>query len=114
MSGQRARALGGLLLLAVLCTGLGYLLGRRAAEPPARGSTPWLETVSRELHLRPDQVAAIDRLLAEEDADLTALAEQARGELARPVAARRQRTEDEMLALLDEQQRQTYEQLTRP
>jgi len=62
------------------------------------------------LDLRPDQVAAIDRLLAEETADLRELVARHREAMREPVAARRQRTEDEILTLLDPDQRVTYEQ----
>ena len=100
-------------VLALAFTALGYLIGSQSNPPPAEPQ-PWLASLAADLDLRADQIAAIDRLLAEEDADLAALVSRQRAELREPVAARRERTEQAMLALLDDNQRETYDQLTRP
>lgn len=108
-SAARARLL--VVALAVLCVAGGWLAGRSwpsaAAEP--RG---YLEQLAQSLDLRPDQVAAVERLLTEEDRDLDALLQRGLDGIKGDVAARRTRTEQEMLALLDAAQRRRYDELT--
>jgi hypothetical protein len=101
---------GAVLLTALLCLALGYVLGRRA-EPAYAAPPTHLELLARDLELRPDQKAAIGRLLADQDRDLQSLVEAARDGLAEPTASRLQRTEDEMLTLLDADQRERYQSL---
>ena len=59
-----AIVLGGLCLL-----GSGFLLGRLAYKPEAPGPG-YLQQLTEALDLRPDQVAALERVLSEEDRDL--------------------------------------------
>lgn len=113
MSAQGDRPLFALLLLALLCGATGYWLGAREPSPDAPPPT-WLATLDEALALSPEQVTAIDRLLAAEDADLAALVDAQRDAIRDEVAARRQQTEDAMLALLDHDQRARYTELQRP
>lgn len=101
-----------LAVLALAFTGLGYVLGSARAPEP-RGET-YLQALARELSLRPEQVAAIDDVLAREDAELAELVAASRAGLREPVTARRRQTEDEMLSILDAEQRVRYEELSRP
>jgi hypothetical protein len=105
------RGRGGVLLVAVLCLAAGYA-ARVALEPAETAPPSYLEQLTRDLDLRPDQVAAIDALLAREDRDLEAAVAGHREALSEQVAARRQETEDAVLALLDEGQLETYRALT--
>ncbi|RKY16613.1 MAG: hypothetical protein DRQ55_17650 [Planctomycetota bacterium] len=95
------------MLIAVAFGLAGYAAGLSADTSPARPPSH-LKLLSRDLELRPEQKAAIGSLLARQDRDLQALVEQARAELADPTASRLQQTEDDMLALLDAQQRERY------
>ncbi|MCB9898092.1 MAG: hypothetical protein H6825_08815 [Planctomycetes bacterium] len=106
------RTAAALTVLALASGGIGYALGRQGSQPD-RGET-YLQALQRDLDLRPEQVEAVDRLLAREDADLAALVDDSRDALRDPVAARRRQTEHEMLSLLDDEQRARYEALSRP
>lgn len=106
------RLLGALVVLSLASGGIGYALGNGASDAP-RGET-YLQALTRELSLRPDQVEAVDRLLATEDAELAALVAGSREALRDPIVARRRQTEHEMLSLLDVEQRARYDELSRP
>ena len=67
--------------------------------------------VKDELGLSPKQLARLDRLLAEQDRDLEALVAEHRLQLREPVAKRLAQTENEMLAVLDDDQRALYQKL---
>lgn len=98
-----------LVALALACLALGFVLGRSGDDAGAAPSPAgYLATLTADLDLRPDQVAALGRLLADEERDLQALAEEQRRALADTVQARLQQTEDAMLALLDAGQRERY------
>ena len=102
-----------LAVLAVLCVALGFVLGRGSSSDEVAGpGRSLLATLTDDLGLRPDQVRSLGKLLADEERDLQALAEDQRQALAGTVQARLQRTEDAMLALLDEGQRERYQTLT--
>ena len=107
------RPLFALLVLAVLCGATGYWVGARDPEPVTPAPT-WLAALDDALALTPEQITAIDRLLAAEDADLAALVDAQRDAIRDEVAARRQQTEDAMLAILDDAQRARYADLQRP
>lgn len=102
------RAAVALCLVAGLAAFVGHALGRRAPTPRTPASEARLEVLARDLALRPDQIAALGGLFAEQDRDLQVLVDEARDALATPTAARLQRTEDDMLALLDPDQRSRY------
>ncbi len=107
------RAGASLAVLAVLCVALGFVLGRAVSGDDAAGAErSYLATLTDDLGLRPDQVRALGKLLADEERDLQGLAEDQRQALAGTVQARLQRTEDAMLALLDAGQRERYQTLT--
>jgi hypothetical protein len=98
------------LLLALLCLATGGLAGSQWRDATSR--TPsYLAQLTDSLGLRPDQVAALDSVLEAEDVAIDALLKAKLDELNGPVAERRRRTEDELLALLDAPQRARYEQL---
>ena len=100
-----AIVLGGLCLL-----GSGFLLGRLVYAPEAPGPS-YLEKITQALDLRPDQVATLERVLSEEDRDLDQLLDRNVAGLQSQAEARRSRTEQQMLALLDPAQRQRYDSL---
>lgn len=100
------------LALGMICVALGWVLGSRSSSSEPPSPPTYLQQLKGALDLRPDQVAAIDRVLAEETAELRELVASHRDAMREPVAARRQLTEDEILALLDPDQRVTYEQRT--
>lgn len=100
------------LLPCALCLALGFVLGRRSADEPVAARPGHLTALAQELQLRPEQVAAVGALLSQQDRDLQELVEGARSEMSAPIAARLQRTEDGMLALLDADQRERYLTLT--
>ena len=113
MSSAGDRPLLALLVLALLSGAAGYGLGARG-EAPEPLSPTWLATLDDALELTSEQLTDIDRLLAAEDADLAALVEAQRDTIRDQVAARRQQTEDAMLAVLDDAQRARYAALQRP
>lgn len=100
-----AIVLGGLCLL-----GSGFLLGRLAYKPEAPGPG-YLQQLTEALDLRPDQVAALERVLSEEDRDLDQLLDRNLAPLQQQTDARRSRTEQQVLAVLDPAQRQRYDSL---
>lgn len=108
-SATRARLL--VVALAVLCVAAGWIAGRRFPAAPAR-TAGYLEQLTHALDLRPDQVAAVERVLSNEDQDLDALLQRGLLGIQADVAARRARTEQEVLALLDAGQRQRYAEQT--
>lgn len=95
-------------LALTLATGvmLGLALGRGEPRPPT-----YLEQLTSALALRPEQVATVESLLAAEDRDIDGWLSESLLGLRDRVAERRARTERELLAALDEEQRSRYEQL---
>jgi hypothetical protein len=108
-SASRARAL--VVALAVLCVAGGFLAGRKWPSVP-ESKRGYLEQLAESLDLRPDQVAAVERLLNDEDRDLDALLQRGIDGIRGDVAVRRTRTEQDVLALLDAAQRRRYDELT--
>ena len=108
-SATRAKVL--IVVLVVLGAAGGWLAGRHwpSAQAEPRG---YLLELAESLSLRPEQVAAVERLLNEEDRDLDALLQRGLDGIKGEVAARRARTEQEMLALLDATQRRRFDELT--
>ena len=101
-----------ILLLCGLCLGLGFVVGRQAdGEAPTGGSH--LRELDAALGLRTDQMAAIDELLARHDAEVQSLVDSHREQLRAPLEASLSRTEEAMLALLDEDQRSRYHEMNR-
>jgi len=100
-----AIVLGGLCLL-----GSGFLLGRLVYAPKAP-DPGYLQQLTEALDLRPDQVAALERVLSDEDRDIDQLLDRNLSGLQQETVARRSRTEQQMLALLDPAQRQRYDSL---
>jgi len=98
------------VLLVMACLGIGGLAGYRLRGEPARAPS-YLAQLTASLDLRPDQVARLESVLAEEDHEIDALLGRQLQELQEPVAARRERTEQALVALLDATQRARYEQL---
>ncbi len=101
------------VLLALLCLATGVLVGWQLHREPARPAS-YLAQLTESLDLRPDQVAALDTVLAEEDLQIDELLRGKLQQLSEPVSARRQQTEAALIALLDESQRARYEQLLHP
>jgi hypothetical protein len=87
---------------------LGLALGRNEPRPPT-----YLEQLTSALDLRPEQVAAIEAVLGDEDRDIDGWLEESLAGLRERVAERRARTESEMLARLEAGQRDRYERLAR-
>lgn len=108
MTAPRTRARGLVLALALLCLGAGFVLGRLTAGAGAARPPGYLEQLAGRLDLRPDQVAAVHRVLTEEDREIDALLQRGLDGISGEVAARRARTEEQVLALLDEAQRARY------
>jgi hypothetical protein len=102
--------LGGLILAALACFGLGGLTGwiLRAPEPPGPSI---LSRLTEDLDLSPEQVAAVDAILTEDDRELDVLVSRHRESMQDEVAARLDASEQSILALLDESQRSHYETL---
>ncbi|MBM3984256.1 MAG: hypothetical protein FJ296_00970 [Planctomycetes bacterium] len=95
--------------LAALCLCAGFLLGRLLPDAPR--STSYLEQLTRALELRPEQVARAEAVLAAEDREIDALVQRGFDGVADEVTARRERTGQELLAVLDEAQRRRYDEL---
>ena len=95
---------------ALLGLAVGWGFGQRGGDASPTAPSH-LAVLTRDLGLRPDQIAAISGLFAAQDRDLQQLVEAQRTSLREPIAARLARTEDDMLALLDDEQRATYERL---
>ena len=102
--------MGGVLALALACSGLGLLAGWILRAPPAP-PPGYVERLTHDLGLRPDQVALVDALLAELDAELDALIAESRRSMQGRVAERLEVTEVAILDVLDEGQRRRYEEL---
>lgn len=101
------------LLLGALCAALGFVLGRQqAGGAPAPGGA-YLRTLTARLALRPDQVQHVEQILTRHDAEVQELVESHRQQLQQPMAERLEHTESEILAVLDVQQRELYQTLTR-
>jgi hypothetical protein len=98
------------VLLALLCLLAGGLAGYMLRGAEDRTPT-YLEQLAETLSLRPEQVAAIDAVLAEEDREIDNLLGHMLEEMQGPVAERRARTEAALLAALDDAQRARYAQL---
>ncbi len=96
--------------LALLCALAGWVLGRLVPAPGPH-APGYLEQLTDALELRPDQVAALDRVLDEEDRELDELLSRGLEGLREEAAERRARTERELLALLDDAQRARYDAL---
>lgn len=110
MSRLPRNLLGGLAALGLACFGLGLLTGWILRAPPAPGPSH-LEQLTDDLGLRPDQVAAVDAILAGVDFDLDALIAEHREAMRGPVSRRLEESEQAILAVLDEAQRARYEEL---
>jgi len=109
---RRTRAWLAAALVAALLTGLA--LGWRAGLSGGARAPSYLERLTADLGLRPDQVTSIEALLAEEDREIDALLQQQLDGIRDQVAERRQRTEQALVSRLDEAQRARYEQLVAP
>ena len=107
MSARPSGARPAILVGAAVCLLVaGFVLGRAFPDAADRRAS-YLEQLTDDLDLRPDQVAAVERVLAEEDREIDDLL----GSLQGDVAARRVRTEQQVLAVLDGAQRQRYDSL---
>ena len=110
-SASRAKVL--VVALALLCAAAGWLAGRAMAPSATPVRTHgYLEQLTSALDLRPDQVAAVEHVLSQEDHDLDALLQRGLDGIKGEVTARRARTEQEVLAVLDAGQRQRYQTLS--
>ena len=105
----RAWLLVSLLLAAAAGAVAGVAWERRAERQPS-----YLEQLAQSLDLRPEQTAAIEAILGAEDRELDAAIEGSLVGLRERVAERRQRTEEELLAVLDPAQRARYDELMQP
>ena len=97
------------LLAAAAGAVAGAAWSRHADRPPT-----YLQQLGASLSLRPDQTAAIESILSAEDRDLDQWLEESLTGLRERVAERRQRTETELLAVLDAEQRERYDRLMTP
>jgi Spy/CpxP family protein refolding chaperone len=102
------------LLAALLLAGAAGALAGVAWERHAGRRATYLEQLTDALDLRPEQTAAIEAILSDEDRDLDQWLEQSLSGLRDQVAERRQRTEQELLAVLDPEQRERYDRLAQP
>lgn len=102
------------LLAALLLAGAAGAMAGVAWERHADRRPTYLEQLSESLDLRPQQTAAIESILGDEDRDLDQWLEQSLSGLRDRVAERRQRTEQELLAVLDPEQRERYDRLQAP
>jgi len=100
------------LLMCGLCLGLGFVVGRQSDKETAPGGVH-LRQLDAALDLRTDQMAAIDELLTQHDAEVQELVDEHREALREPLADSLSRTEEAILALLDEDQRTRYLELAR-
>lgn len=101
------------VVLAVACLVLGFVWGTRGADSvDEEGGQSFLSILTDDLSLRDEQVVAIGQLLASEDKDIQELTELHRRELQGPIAARLDKTVEAMLAVLDDEQRARYHDLT--
>jgi hypothetical protein len=100
------------LLLGALCGALGFVLGRQQGDAsPADGA--YLRALTAQLALGPDQVQRVEQILTQHDAAVAGLVEGHRQQLQQPMAEHLERTESEILAVLDDRQRALYQSLTR-
>lgn len=97
-----------LVVLVLLGFGAGWFSARLAGTAAPEAPT-YLATLAERLALRPDQVERIAQILGEEDRRLVELVAEERPVLAERVAAERSRTEADIVALLDDEQRARYE-----
>jgi hypothetical protein len=109
---RRARGWLAVALVAALLTGL--VLGWRLGADTQARAPGYLEQLTADLGLRPDQVASIESILAEEDRAIDALLQQQIDGIRAQVAERRQQTEQAVVQRLDERQRGLYAQLSAP
>ena len=104
--------LGIVLVLCALSAALGYVAGQRGAATQSPGGQH-LPRLIEQLDLRADQIERIDQLLTTHDAEVGLLVESHREQLRQPLAESLDRTEAEILAVLDEEQAGRYLELTR-
>lgn len=120
MSERRAKLIGTLglvfglgLLLGGLVVNLYHARGRADASPGwgARRFEPtrYLDQLSRELSLRPDQTEALRRILTETREEFTRLRE----EVSPKFRAIRERSRERIRAMLDADQRQRFDEVNR-
>lgn len=103
----------GLGVLVAVCVALGIGLERFVFSPEMPGApVTYLSRLAEDLDLTPEQIAAVARVLDEEDRDLRTLTDSHADAMKAPVAQRRHTTEAAILALLDEGQRTRYEEIT--
>ncbi len=98
-------------LLAVACLALGFL-GGWASNRPSPPAPTILAQLTRDLDLRPEQVRAIAALLTDEDEDVAGIVADHAQRLRAPIAERRERTQQDLLALLDAEQRARFDELS--
>lgn len=104
--------LGVVAVLCGLCVALGFVIGQRGSTPQPVGGQH-LPRLIEQLDLRADQIERIDQLLTMHDAEVGLLVESSRDQLRGPLAESLDRTEAEILAVLDEAQRSRYLELNR-
>jgi len=102
------------LLASLLLAGAAGAVAGVAWERHADRRPTYLEQLTDMLSLRPEQTAAIEAILASEDRDIDQWLEESLAGLRDRVAERRQRTEQELLAVLDDGQRERYDRLQAP
>ena len=102
------------LLASLLLAGAAGAVAGVAWERRAERRPTYLEQLSEMLALRPEQTAAIESILADEDRDIDIWLEHSLSGLRDRVAERRQRTEQALLAVLDPEQRERYDRLAQP
>lgn len=102
------------LALSLVLAGVAGAVAGVAWERRAERRPTYLEQLTDTLALRPEQTAAIESILGDEDRDLDRWLEESLSGLRDRVADRRQRTEQELLAVLDPEQRERYDRLQQP
>jgi hypothetical protein len=108
--GRPGNLAGGLVALSLSCLALGGLAGWMLRAPPP-APAGYVAQLKADLGLRPDQVAAIDAILAESDRDVDELLSRVRQSIQDEVARRLEDNEQAILAVLDQAQRDRYAQL---
>jgi len=97
--------------LAVLCFVLGIAVDRTLLRPDPAPPPPYLAQLEQQLGLRPDQISSIAGILDEEDTRLESLASPHMDDMRLAVGELRLETDERILAELDDEQRQRWNEL---
>ena len=99
-------------VLVLACLGLGFAAGW-VSQAPSPDPPTYLARLTEDLALRSDQITAVDSLLSELDRALEDLIVGHREAMRDEVAERLERSEKALMDVLDEEQRERFQDLVR-